>query len=960
MIGRIVITSVPRGLDGGDGVQTVLRTQGLSAPIADRLAQLASYPHPHDFGDPRNPRVLFHRIERAGGRTIHVLGSVRDAGASYSGRANHLAELIAIDEEEIRSLPGGPVYAALNYPWLDRWQGDPREVPLAEEPAVPARDPADPAETARSFRCEAWEAATGDAGWAGELAKSFFDGRRAVLDMNASVDAAALFAEAARLLPPSIRWQVEFNTCEIEPFPAYWRARRLNLTFVGPRPSAQDLVLVLDDIRNNRERASDQALARRARGEAPDKAAPSAVATTTSVAADADDAALRERLKAIREGRNRRSRPAVGDTMSGNDVSWWNWWTATAAGIGGLLVCAVIAAAVWIGRDPNQFQAFWNRHFGNGDPTPRATAEGSLRTSAEDERRVEEEERKKAAKDAADEAWQDAENRRLATEQADKKVADKREKEGQQKRANDEWKQAEKASQEAADARKKAIEGFINDFGDNAEDKTVPIQPAAQASERLLTVDDPLPAEKKLCAFDARNLDDPDCEIWSCASPNKVKFWAKPNGRDGAWVWNVMVQQHDPVLSEWIAPIEVCRLAVRDGQLWLEWPNKQITTTHAVFDSLQISLLKVSCRDKSDKQADGKGQKISRHIRFAERIPLEVGKPLGEIDPLVEKPIPLGPPELARRIRDIDTKGLRWSFRLTPPNRPHVVIEWPMKEATVKLPESPMPVSYKEVERDNKSKRPVRLVQRSGQMQLETTVALVIPEQAGEQAEFRIKTAINGLGNVPQLKNLFTLHFLKQQFDANKPSLLRDSLFRLLDGNVKDDYQAISFNAFLKEADVKHLILECGGIANYADFQEKYLHNHKMLSEVRRPGRYNVDLPDGGQQSVLRTEEEYQKDIQPLKERLMNLDQLRQEAVGFLSRRLQSEADAICIAIAGCSDDQSIDEVEDFCRDDFNRMTLEIVSISAEATARDSEGNPKKPEAGEKPLVIELMKSQSN
>ena len=143
MLGRVVITSVPRGLDGGAGFQTVLRTHGMQPSVAERLAGRAAYPHPFPFGDPRNPHVVFHRIERVGDRTIHMLGSIRDAGGSYTGRSNHLAELIAIDSAETRGLPGGPGFAALEFPWLGRWTGEPRNVPLAEEIAIPAHDPSD-------------------------------------------------------------------------------------------------------------------------------------------------------------------------------------------------------------------------------------------------------------------------------------------------------------------------------------------------------------------------------------------------------------------------------------------------------------------------------------------------------------------------------------------------------------------------------------------------------------------------------------------------------------------------------------------------------------------------------------------------------------------------------------------------------------------------------------------------
>jgi nucleoside-diphosphate-sugar epimerase len=66
----------------------------------------AAYPHPFPFGDTRNPHVLFHRIETVGDRTIHVLGSVRDTGASYTGRSNHLAELIELEPDRVRFVHG--------------------------------------------------------------------------------------------------------------------------------------------------------------------------------------------------------------------------------------------------------------------------------------------------------------------------------------------------------------------------------------------------------------------------------------------------------------------------------------------------------------------------------------------------------------------------------------------------------------------------------------------------------------------------------------------------------------------------------------------------------------------------------------------------------------------------------------------------------------------------------------
>ena len=60
----------------------------------------------------------------------------------------------------------------------------------------------------------AWQALTGDAGWAGVLAESFLaDPRRPVfLVFRPGMELLPLFVEAMALLPPSRRWDVEFST----------------------------------------------------------------------------------------------------------------------------------------------------------------------------------------------------------------------------------------------------------------------------------------------------------------------------------------------------------------------------------------------------------------------------------------------------------------------------------------------------------------------------------------------------------------------------------------------------------------------------------------------------------------------------------------------------------------------------------------------------------------------------
>jgi len=970
MIGRIVITSVPRGLDGSDGVQVVQRTQGLSAPIADRLAQLGSYPHPYDFGDPRNPRVLFHRIERAGGRTFHVLGSVRDAGASYSGRSNHLAEIIAIDDDEIRPLPGGPAYAAGNARWLTQWQGEPREVPLSEEPVVPARDPDDPAETGRPIRCAAWEEATGDAGWAGELAKSFVDGRRALVWVNQVTDAASLFAEAARLLPPSVRWQVEFNTCEIEPFPAHWRAVRQEpeFTVVGPRPSAQDLVLDLDDIRKKGLRAPDHPLAQRARGESAGRAASagssaaSASATAPGVPpgglADADtagDAALNARLRAISEDRRRRSGVTARAGASDADAPWWNWRVAAAAAIVIPLACSVIAAVVLVVRDPNRALELWNGFNTGSIASSSPTAAGGLRSEAESEElarrkeeRDQEEERQMAAAEA--ERRKKAEEERAAKE-AERRMAKAKEDAEKHRRETD-----AATLQDKEKAKKFALDRFLK----NDDQMTLlirPKRPKSEASALVVPSDDLRPADQDLCAFDAPHLDAPECKVWSCVNPNEKRLWVEPDKASDSPAWTVEGQRFDPLAADWVSQT-VCRLVVRDGRLWLEWPDKQITSEHALFEAIEeTSLLEISCKDD---RAGGEGKRVRRWIRFAAPIELREDQSRLKVDPLVEQKITLKPEELVKRIATIDPESLRWKFKLSHKTGPDVVIEKPTAEYVIRLPDAPIVVGYEDVDSDTD---PPALIEKQGRLQVAAKVAFVFDKEKSpavrEDAHFKVTPIIEGLENVPLLSALFNFDFLRVQLrkgaaeyerkknDQKKALFLNDlkmAVFSKLSDRPDPQliYDGLVFTMFLNGLD-KDLR---GGIADLQAFSQQVADNERAKMKVLTPGYHII-----GNKGLNISQVEYDAAMEPLLKASRKLGTVSEKWQKFRSRRLSSDAEKIREAVARC-------------RDDFSPMCVEVLSISAavtpsvKPTADDGKEKPSPPT--DPPLLIDLIKPRSN
>jgi len=277
MAQEIVITSVRRGLDGGSGYQPVLRTQGMKPAVAERLQIRSGYSHPYPFGDPRNPVVFIHRIERVAGQTLNVLGRICDVGSDHTGRSNFLAHLAALDDTEARRKTAGPADVARRFAFKTTWNEQPRE---ADPPPVIGADRGPAA-------CVAWRAAGLDPGLAGDLAEAAASGKETRLIVRQGDDVLALFADAIALLPPAKRWQVTFNTCEIEPFDAVWRAVREDLPQARSWRGSTGVI----DLTSSATKGSDSIYARFARGEASalpwqtpvsDSAKPStAVATST-------------------------------------------------------------------------------------------------------------------------------------------------------------------------------------------------------------------------------------------------------------------------------------------------------------------------------------------------------------------------------------------------------------------------------------------------------------------------------------------------------------------------------------------------------------------------------------------------------------------------------------------------------------------------------------------------------
>jgi len=865
MIGRIVITSVPQGIDGGTGFQPVLRTQGLNPSIAKRLALRASYPHPYDFGHPRNPRVLFHRIETVGDRSIHILGSVRDAGSSYTGRSNHLAELIAIDPAETRSLPGGPVFACRSFPWLGNWAGEPREVPIAEEPGVPANDPDDPAASGRSERCVAWAVATGDPGWAGELAKSFLDGRRAVVWVDEGVDAAALFAEAIRLLPISNRWQVEFNTCEIEPFPAHWRGLRPDIMLVGPRPGhGGELVLNLSDIKRNGERSPDHALSNLARGESIARGATSGphatqtagtwptggqgfseppAGSTTNVA---DEAAIRARLKEIRESRQRRSPrdgvlPRVEQAPGGLGV-WSILFLVGIVVLSGLLVSASIVAV----QDWEQARALVDRARAIvGIDGRHVTDESSiaLNSRAEEndlrEQKKKEKDKQEAQKEADEKASRNVEEAKRQSDDADReqKMADR--------------KHADRVAREKSetDAKNKAAasEAAIKDFTSVAERQVI----------RLVQT---FP-DKDLCPFDAKHLPGAACDLAVISSETVRMSVARSATVDGQPpTWTVTGSQFDAISQSWGTTVTVCRFVVRNRMLRLEWPNSDISPQHDLFHTVENGLLIVSCKTAAGAPA------IRREIRFAEPIDLAAsGTDTITLDPLAGKDDAQFDSRIATRLKVIEPSALRWSLEVTHPQwTAPKQLRAPDTHLLVQLPSEPLPgvaIEYLDCDATSKS-----LVKRVGEIWIEATLTF-----SRQEARLKVDSKITGTATVPLLNSVITVDTLRNAF--RKPgglNSLKKGVQKVLEENRKKErYRVSALNAFLQKSPVaKELLIKDADV-----FALRRSQLADELGKIKIPGEF---YPNSSGVGRIRYENQVEYDAKmkawsPKSEKLGNL-----------------------------------------------------------------------------------------
>jgi len=214
---ELVYTSAARGLRAGtSGFCTVAMTKGMPPALVPRLEALGGY-RPGPGGD--GPEALcFWRVETATG-IAHVLSVVGPAPPDHTARTNKIATYLVLSPEELA--PAGPAAMLARAGLLRRswsgapaWIDEPVRVPLDGDPAPRA--------------CAAWQAACGDAGWAGVLASSFLRDQSKPIHViyRAGLEPLPLVDEAMRLLPDWVRWRATFSTYFLQPVagtPCAWR-----------------------------------------------------------------------------------------------------------------------------------------------------------------------------------------------------------------------------------------------------------------------------------------------------------------------------------------------------------------------------------------------------------------------------------------------------------------------------------------------------------------------------------------------------------------------------------------------------------------------------------------------------------------------------------------------------------------------------------------------------------------
>jgi hypothetical protein len=254
MAKQSVFTSAPRGVfPGTSGYCTVLTTEGLSRAMVEFMEKMSAYRINDSLPDGTrmaptkdnyekllaiNPPNFAFVTFNYRGQDVKVLLKTFLAGFDSTGRLRKLSHFLVLDGVDF--CPAGPAWLGIqNGIFIGDWAG---------EPTTLDKDKVLPSSSMQPLPPAAWEAATGDAGWAGKLAESaYLSDKLAVVIFDESCQPQNLLVEAVSLLPPEHRWKVTFAT-NFSDFPpnvvCNWRFVSAGSSLAASYANRQDIVLI--------------------------------------------------------------------------------------------------------------------------------------------------------------------------------------------------------------------------------------------------------------------------------------------------------------------------------------------------------------------------------------------------------------------------------------------------------------------------------------------------------------------------------------------------------------------------------------------------------------------------------------------------------------------------------------------------------------------------------------------
>ena len=229
MAWQLIYTSAPRLLEAGrSGFGTVARHRDIPPLVVAAVERISQFSRQPGL-DPA--RVIYaHRILSISGQRFHVLSCIRDAGADYTGRTNHLAHHLVAEPHEVASLRISSADVLMQMSWATAWVEQPRW--LEEQETIPLAS--FPAATAGGAH---WGAVTGDPRHA-QLLASGDAAHGCYLVAPVGTDLRPLLAESLDLARERA-WQVAFTT-SLQPSDEPTDFRWLGLEAASPLRAATE------------------------------------------------------------------------------------------------------------------------------------------------------------------------------------------------------------------------------------------------------------------------------------------------------------------------------------------------------------------------------------------------------------------------------------------------------------------------------------------------------------------------------------------------------------------------------------------------------------------------------------------------------------------------------------------------------------------------------------------------